>query len=150
MTVELEHELQALATGYALGVDQRHRARFLGVFHPDAVLEVYASPAGGVEPSGVMRGHAEIGSVIDKISVYPKTFHFIGQSSYEVTARSTTGEVYCVAHHLRRVEEGWRDLVMFIRYEDVYHPGSDGSWRIAHRSVRVEWTEDHEAQDWSA
>ena len=33
---------------------------------------------------------------------YDQTFHFVGNTRYEIDATHATGEVYCLAHHLTR------------------------------------------------
>ena len=93
-----------------------------------------------------MRGHAEIGRVIEVISRYDRTFHLLGQSRYDRADGGgdvLTGEVWCTAHHRWRDAEAQRehDHVMYIRYEDEYRRGSDDRWRIAARTVGVDWTE---------
>jgi hypothetical protein len=90
-----------------------------------------------------MHGHAEIGRVIERIAVYPKTFHMLGQSRYDVRAGTATGEVYCQAHHYAFTDEGDVNRVMYIRYLDDYLPAADGTWRISSRRVLVDWTETH-------
>jgi hypothetical protein len=54
-----------------------------------------------------LRGHVEIGRITELIAIYPKTFHFIGQSSFAPTDVGASGEVHCIAHHR------WRDEVEF-------------------------------------
>lgn len=136
-------ELRALAATYARAVDRRDVAAFVGVFAGDAVLEVW-NPASAPSPSGVCRGHGEIAAIVERITRFPRTFHFVGQSLYDVAPdddRAAVGEVYCLAHHL--TGDG-TDIVMFIRYDDHYgRDRADGRWRITHRRVLVDWTETH-------
>ena len=132
--------LRALAETYAKGVDKRDEAAFLAAFHPDAWLHVH-NPSESTELMSEMRGHAELAKVPQFITVYPKTYHFLGQSSYDVQGDEATGETYCIAHHLSPTRHGGDDYVMHIRYEDRYRTGDDGAWRIAERAVRIDWTE---------
>lgn len=133
-------ELRAVARTYASGVDRRDLALFLQAFHPDATLAVVR---GGDDPAAaprVMRGHDEIGRVIERIGIYSHTFHFLGQSHYVRTEPGASGEVSCIAHH-RWHDDVDLDHVMYIRYRDEYRRGQDGRWRIAARTVGVDWSE---------
>ena len=128
-------DLRALAAAYARAVDRRDADLLASVFAPDAVLEVY-DPSTADAPTGVRRGHVELRAITDLIARFDATFHFVGQSRYDVDGDGATGEVYCLAHHL----SGGTDLLMLIRYDDRYRRGHDG-WRIAHRRVLVDWKE---------
>jgi len=131
-------ELRSLSFRYATGVDRRDLDLFLSAFHPDATLTV-ERPGGPARP---MRGHAEIGRVMERIAVYGLTFHFLGQTAYAPTDAGASGSVACIGHHLWRDEDdGELDHVMYLRYTDEYRTGADGRWRIAARSVVVDWSE---------
>jgi hypothetical protein len=134
--------LRNLAERYAQGVDRRDRAVFLSAFHPDATLAVH-HPSEKEEGINVMQGHEQIGKVPEFIQVYPKTYHVLGQSTYEIDGDTATGETYCVAHHLTPDRHGGTNYVMYIRYADTYRRDG-GEWRIATRRVNVDWT-DHRA-----
>jgi hypothetical protein len=138
-----ERQLRALAAGYAAGVDRRDRQRFLSVFAPDGVLEMF--DAGVTEaPRNSLRGHDELARVTERIAVYDATFHFIGQAAYRADGDGAVGEVYCTARHLTRTRHGATDFTMLIRYVDRYARGAEG-WRIAHRKLFLDWTELHTA-----
>ena len=131
--------LRSLSFRYASGVDRRDLDLFLGSFHHDATLTVVRA-TGGTEPPRPMRGHAEIGRVIERIGIYRQTFHFLGQSAYALTAEGASGDVTCIGHHLWH-DGGELDHVMYIRYADGYRIGDDDRWRIAARTVVVDWSE---------
>jgi hypothetical protein len=133
--------LRELAVRYATGVDRRDRDYFLGAFHDDAMLLV--DRPGARPPQYRMHGHDEIGRVIERIATYPKTFHMLGQSRYDTQEGEATGEVYCQANHYEVTDQGPVNRVMYIRYQDEYRPGDDGTWRIESRQVLVDWTETH-------
>lgn len=141
MTVDPESTdsaLRSVAARYASGVDRRDRELFLSAFTEDALL---IAPGRNDTPLE-LRGHGEIGTVIELISRYPRTFHFVGQARYEFGAAETAGEVYCIAHHIS--PEGDRDLVMFVRYHDSYRrAGAAKTWLIERRVVQVDWIETH-------
>ena len=136
--IEDEQALRELAAGYASGVDRREPERFLAVFAPDGVLRVH-DPGLYDEPRSVLTGREELARVIERISVYDATFHFVGQASYAADGGGATGEVYCTAHHLTRTRHGANDFTMLIRYRDRYTK-VDGRWLIAERAVHVDWT----------
>jgi hypothetical protein len=135
--------LRNLAERYAQGVDRRDRDTFLSAFHPDATLAVH-HPSEKEDGINVMRGHEQIGRVPEFITVYPKTYHVLGQSTYEVVDDDATGETYCVAHHLTPDRHGGTNYVMYIRYADTYRRVA-GEWRIATRRVNVDWTDQRAA-----
>jgi hypothetical protein len=148
MTASADHTreiLCSLSARYAAGVDRRDLGLFLAAFHPDASLVTYPSAPGA---SGHrMQGHHEIGLVIERIGVYRRTFHHIGQGLYDIGGATATGEVYCVAHHISSNDGQWQERTMYIRYEDEYRSGGGGDWKIASRAVRVDWTEDRTVAD---
>ena len=132
-------ELETLSHRYATAVDHRDRAALLGVFTPDATMRVERP---GREP-GTMTGHQELERIIAIVAHWPRTFHVISQSLYVVEGKSAVGEVYCTANHFSDAEMGvGRNHVMYIRYLDKYLLGSDGRWRIVHRHLVVDATED--------
>lgn len=135
--------LRMLAEQYARAVDGRDTDLLLDVFASDARVRVY-NPAGAQPPLGEMRGHGEIARITKRIARYDKTFHLVGNTSYDFAGDDATGEVYCVAHHLSSDGEATTDYVMYIRYHDTYR--RDGAeWKIADRCVDVDWTESRPA-----
>jgi hypothetical protein len=138
---EVHEDLRSLAARYAAGVDRRHLDLFLSAFHPGATLAVHRPQAGPDDQPRLMRGHAEIGRVVELIARYPATFHLLGQGRYQVRGDRATGEVYCVASHYMPSAQGDSNHVMYIRYEDEYRRDQGGPWKIERRDVRTDWTE---------
>jgi hypothetical protein len=132
-------ELRALSERYAQAVDRRDREQFVGVFVPDATVEVRL-PGTGEDELMVQHGHDEIGPIIEFVATYPRTMHMLGQSTYEHDGDHATGEVYCLAHHLDPARNGPSNYVMYIRYDDRYRR-VDGQWRIEKRRVNIDWTD---------
>ena len=133
-------ELRSLAERYARGVDRRDDVDgFVALFLPDAVISIH-DPSESTEPREI-RGAERLARIPESITRYPKTFHLLGQSTYDIGDGEATGEVYCIAHHLTPDQHGGTDHVMFIRYEDTYRPDAAGAWKFAHRRLRVDWTE---------
>jgi hypothetical protein len=131
--------LRGLSERYVQGVDRRDADTFVSVFHPDGVITVH-DPGDSEEPTQI-RGVERLAKIPKMLKGYSRTFHLLGQSTYEIGNGAATGEVYCVAHHLTRDHHGGTDYVMFIRYEDSYRQDGDGAWKIGERILRVDWTE---------
>jgi len=135
-------ELEALSRRYAAAVDHRDSGAFLAVFTPDATLRVEGS---GQKPR-TLTGHEELAGVIPVVARFPRTYHLVAQGLYVVDGTSASGEVYCTANHFSEREAGsGHNHVWYIRYLDRYATDSDGRWRIAHRTVSVDATEDRSA-----
>jgi hypothetical protein len=144
---EVHEALHAVAARYAAGVDRRELDLFLSAFRPDAVLAVHPPQAGPDDKPRLMRGHPEIGRVVELIARYPATFHLLGQGRYEVRGDRATGEVYCVASHYVPSDQGDSNRVMYIRYEDEYRRDRGGPWQIQRRDVRPVWTETRKVRE---
>jgi SnoaL-like domain len=132
-------ELRSLAERYAQGVDRRDVDTFVALFHDDAAIVIH-DPSESTDPRE-LRGIERLAKVPDAIQRYPKTFHLLGQSTYDIGDGEATGEVYCIAHHLTPDVHGGTNYVMYIRYEDTYRPDAAGVWKFAQRRLRVDWTE---------
>jgi hypothetical protein len=132
----MNDELDQPSIRYARGADRRDVALFLSAFADGAVLRVF-DPATADTPVSTRDTPERLANIIDRLATYDATFHLLGQSAYD----GDTGEVYCVAHHLKRSDG--TDFVMYIRYRDRYTRGGAGAsdWRIAERDVLVDWTE---------
>ncbi len=135
-----EAVLRRLANGYALSLDDGEGKRFADVFLPDAKLTVLRH--GVSEPWSEVTGRAALMELPGRLqSTYGQTFHFLGQSDYEVGEDAARGVVYCIAHHVIDGQHGGVDHVMHIRYDDVYGRDQAGEWKIADRKVAIRWTE---------
>jgi hypothetical protein len=131
--------LRALADDYAAGCDHRDAELYVGVFHEDATLVVHATG----DPDTIAtehRGQHQLGTIPGMLARYDRTYHFVGNTRYEIRGNDATGEVYCVAHHLSTRDTGRRDLVMYIRYLDAYRR-VDSRWGIDERRVMIDWVE---------
>jgi hypothetical protein len=140
-----ELALRALGAQYAMSVDRRDPAGYVGVFLPDARLRIF-DPADAPAPTSEIVGVGELAKVIDRIGRYDVTFHLVGTARYDVQGDVATGEVYCVAHHVLRGDPDTDD-VMYIRYVDEYRrAGGTGDragreWKIAERVLYVDFRE---------
>jgi hypothetical protein len=131
--------LRGLSTRYAIGVDRRDGELYAGVFAPGGSLIIEPGPNAPVEPRTVT-GEDRLAAIATAMSRFPATFHFVGQSRYSLADDTATGEVYCIAHHLRTDGSSTADDVMFIRYLDEYERMA-GTWFITTRRVHVDWLE---------
>ncbi|MFI5507912.1 nuclear transport factor 2 family protein [Mycobacterium sp. NPDC051804] len=135
-------ELEALSRRYAAAIDHRDIPALLSVFALDATMRVEQP---GQEP-GNLTGYNEIQRIIKIVDRFPRTAHVLGQGLFQVDGDHADGEVYCTAHHFSSDAGQGGDLVMHIRYIDRYAMGQDRSWRILHRTVRVDATEDRQVR----
>jgi uncharacterized protein (TIGR02246 family) len=127
-------ELRELVERYALGADTRDREVFAAVFTDDGAL---VTAAGGtyVGPNAIV-------STLDYLDAhYPRSMHFVGNHQVQLDGDRAQGIVYCLAHHVYSRDGEDRDTLMVIRYQDDYRRTADG-WRIARRSLRIDWQED--------
>lgn len=133
--------LRDVVDRYADAIDRRDADALLGLFTEDGILRVQAD--GG--PQENEWTGSEVVRSLDVIAGFNRTFHHVGGCIFESTGEDrATGRVQCLAHHYERSGNGPVDLVMMIRYHDVYVWRS-GVWKIAERRVAIEWTELHPA-----
>jgi hypothetical protein len=131
--------VRELIDAYARCADRRDAPGQKSLFTDDTHFVVYMDGE-GTEPSQVLDGREALTPVFDALNNYEATMHFNGQSTVALDPDRTTGESYCIAHHLF-VEDGERKLmVAFLRYHDVFAK-VDGAWLFAERKLFVDWTE---------
>jgi hypothetical protein len=128
-------QIRDLALLYGRAVDRLDAALLSSVFTDDGVLE------GG----GTFRieGGAKIGPLVMQTlkAQFLRTYHAVHNHLLTVTGDRAEGEVYGIAHHILRKEDGLlHDHVMTMRYKDRYVK-SAGAWKITHRYYIVEWTQ---------
>ncbi|MCU1396679.1 MAG: nuclear transport factor 2 family protein [Ilumatobacteraceae bacterium] len=133
-----------IAYAYARCADRIEAEQLGALFVADGVLRIVRR---GVDAPPVQRnGRAEITTAIAKLDRYEKTFHMIGNHTYDIDGDTATGEVYCIAHHVHGEPGERRDHVMMIRYQDQYRREADG-WKIVVRELQVDWTEERLVTD---
>ena len=134
----IEADLRTLASRYAIGADTGDVDLFTSAFLPAARLVVHTATAAAPSERA---GHDELAQIPPLLADrYDQTFHFLGQSLYDVGDERSTGIVYCLAHHVTATDDGGVDLVMHMSYDDAY-VCDDGAWKIAERIARIRWTE---------
>ncbi|MDH6676952.1 ketosteroid isomerase-like protein [Rhodococcus sp. LBL1] len=143
MTRELADRLALsdLVAQYAIAVDRRDELALAALFTDDARV---------VQPAGLVRRGKEpvldgapsiVAGVLGAVAHLHSTRHVVSQQIADPAGDTARGEVYCEAHHVYAVEDGHRDYVVAIRYEDEYRRDA-GAWRIARRELFVDFTHD--------
>ena len=131
--------LKAVVDEYAAALDRRDTARFLATFHPEGRLIVHAAPT-DLEATSILDGHSGLRRATEGVHPYEGTFHFIGQSQFDLIATGeAVGQTYCLAHHLIPDHFGGENLVMHIRYAERLSVGVDGQWRFDERNLYIDW-----------
>lgn len=141
METDTLETLRSLSARYGHAADSLNAELFVSVFRDDAEFLICLVPAEGGRDAVARERPTDPQSVIPTLRQHDKTFHFLGQSTYEVAGNTATGAVHCIAHHLNQDAEGTVDLVLFVRYEDAYGLDGSGEWKITSRRVIIEWSE---------
>lgn len=132
--------IRQLVDDYARAVDVPDGDRAAALFVPDGVLRIFER--GKAEPVRERVGRADIAAAMNGLRHYDTTLHVVANHYSEIDGDTATGESYCLAHHVRDVDEhGPMDYVMAIRYLDAYRRTVEG-WRLERRELQVEFTED--------
>ncbi|MFI6430427.1 nuclear transport factor 2 family protein [Rhodococcus oryzae] len=134
-------DLADLVGRYAAAVDGRDTAALAGLFTTDAE---FVQPAALVRrgQSPTVAGPEQItATVLGAVGHLHSTHHAVGQQVLTVEGDAADGLVYCQAHHIYRVEDGFRDNSLAIRYRDSYRR-VDGRWLVARRELTVDFAED--------
>src|SRR5439155_25861068 len=77
-----QRALRSLAERYAYAVDRRDVDTFMPLFHSDAVIIIH-DPSESTEPRE-LRGIERLAKIPAVIARYAKTFHMLGQSTYDI------------------------------------------------------------------
>ena len=133
--------IRQLIEAYAHCADRRDADGQMSLFTADTHFVVYMN-AKDPKPSQELNSREALAPVFADLNKYAATMHFIGQSTIlSLTADRSTGEAYCLAHHLT-VDGGKRRLMIAaLRYYDTFVK-MDGSWLFAERLLYVDWVEE--------
>lgn len=136
--------LRDLVDRYATTVDRRQPEATAELFVPDGELCIFER--GKPDPVRERVGRPAIAAAMKGLERYDVTLHVVGNHTAVIDGDTATGETYCLAHHVRDVEQPDGpaqpyDFVMHIRYLDRYRRTDDG-WRIERRELQIELTED--------
>lgn len=149
MSIADRLDLAELIARYAAHVDSREFDEVVNLFTEDAEL-VVPDPPDHLGPRHRHAGRAAIGSVLDGVAAFPLTRHTLAGELFQQGEGpdDATGRVTGIAHHLAERAPGEAtDLVWHLRYKDLYRR-SAGVWRIAARSVTIDWIEVRPVRRW--
>lgn len=133
--------LADLVARYAIAADDRDEAELTELFTADAELVRPAALLRDGDQEVVSGGEVIARTIVDSVSRLHSTFHQVGQQVVDIDGDTATGVTYCVAHHIYRKGEEYRDNSMGVKYIDTFRRDSSG-WRIARRAPIVEYSED--------
>jgi hypothetical protein len=131
-------QIRALASAYALAVDQRDYATLHTLFLPDARLAIYAGDPAPDALRFEVRGVDAIVRTLRGIERYPVTSHQLGGQTLTLLGDRARAQTRCMASHLFLRDGARWCLVMAIRYQDELIR-IDGTWHFADRALAVDW-----------
>jgi len=133
-----QRELYDLALRYARAADRRDYPAFAEIFTEAGRISVHHRDVFGTEPIHAMEDRATIVRSMKGLEAYEKTQHLVANQLMEIDGDRASGETYCTAHHIYRVDEVPMNLTMFIRYQDrCVREG--GRWWFEERRLCVDW-----------
>ena len=135
-------EIREVLARYCRGIDRLDTELIASVYHDDAY-----------DDHGTFKGPGKefATHVVQGLSRFERTMHFLGNCLIEVDGDVAKSETYCVAYHrLRNDDRSATDFVAGVRYVDRFERRA-GTWLIARRVVVMEWTRyDPVTSEWDA
>jgi ketosteroid isomerase-like protein len=133
--------IRELVEAYAHCADRRDAKGQMSLFTEDTHFVVYMN-AKDPAPSTELHSREALAPVFADLNKYDATTHFVGQSTIlTLSADRSTGETYCLAHHVT-VDGGKRRLMIAsLRYLDTFVK-VDEAWLFAERLLYVDWLEE--------
>ncbi len=130
--LELRATIENSLRSYCRGIDRLDGPSIAAAFHPGAILVDYGSQLATIE--------AFVDRVVPSLRKrFVATQHRISNTSIERRADGALVETYVHATHVEQLDVG-RNLHTFVgRYIDRFEE-RNGEWKIAHRTLRVDWT----------
>ena len=128
-----------LVDAYAHCADRRDADGQKALFTEDTHFVVYMDGE-VIKPSQELDGRESLTPVFADLNRYEATTHFNGQSTIVLDGDRTTGESYCLAHHLFSEGDERKLMVASLRYHDAFVK-HDGAWLFTERKLYVDWTE---------
>jgi SnoaL-like domain len=133
--------IRELVEAYAHCADRRDAKGQMSLFTVDTHFVVYMN-AKDPTPSQELHSREALAPVFADLNKYAATMHFVGQSTIlTLTADRSTGEAYCLAHHLTVEGEKRQLMIAALRYYDTFVK-VDGAWLFAERLLYVDWIEE--------
>ncbi|MGD0966038.1 MAG: nuclear transport factor 2 family protein [Candidatus Acidiferrales bacterium] len=120
--------IRELVEDYAHCADRRDAKGQMALFTPDTHFVVYMDEA--------------LAPVFADLNQYATTMHFLGQTTILTLTRDrSTGETYCMPHHLTIIDGKRRLMIAALRYADQFVK-MEGVWLFAERRLYVHWIEE--------
>jgi hypothetical protein len=133
--------IRELVEAYAHCADRRDANRQMSLFTVDTHFVVYMD-AKDPKPSQELNSREALAPVFADLNKYAATLHFLGQTTIlTLTNDRSTGETYCMPHHLTVEGEKRRLMIAALRYYDKFAK-VDGAWLFAERQLYVDWIEE--------
>ena len=135
VSAQLRADIEAKLLAYTRGIDRLDGELIAAAFHPEAQLEGYGRPE-------AMPIEAFIEYAVPSLREgYRATQHQISNVTIEPRGEYVATETYVLATHLRTGTDGAPDQLLTFagRYIDRFED-RDGELRIAHRSLRNDWS----------
>jgi hypothetical protein len=137
--LEIRAAIDDALRSYCRGIDRLHAPAIEAAFHTDAMLEGYGS--GEPTPIGVFVPNV-LAALRAKFSV---TQHRLSNVTIEIDGSVALVESYVLAYHViagaADASHTERTLITFNgRYIDRFEE-RNGTWRIARRTLRVDWSD---------
>jgi hypothetical protein len=133
--------IRELVEAYAHCADRRDAKGQMALFNEDTHFVVYMD-AKNPTPSQELHSREALAPVFDDLNQYAATMHFLGQTTILTLTRDrSTGETYCMPHHLTIAGDKRSLMVAALRYSDAFVK-KDGVWLFAERLLYVDWLEE--------
>ena len=130
--LEIRAQIEDALRSYCRGIDRLHGPSVAAAFHPGAVLQDY-----GPQPLTIEQfvEHA-LGSLQRR---FVATQHRLSNVTVEPRGGFRLVEAYVHATHVEHVDGGRVLHTFHGRYIDRFE-AREGAWKIAHRTLRVDWS----------
>jgi hypothetical protein len=129
-----ERSIREVIAKYARGVDRRDQALVRSVYHDDCEEDHGDGFSGGPDEF--------VAWAMKHLQNFVGTQHFMGQSMIALAPDRLSADVetYCVGRHLFPVNgESQQIEEIGVRYVDGFENRPGVGWRVARRTVVVEW-----------
>lgn len=126
-----EREIRAVMTRYCRGIDRCDEDLVRSAYHRESSYDNHGIYQGD--------GYEFAAWVVPMLrAAYASTMHFLGNSHIELAESTAAVETYFIAYHV--VAQPQQVHVFGGRYADRFEC-RDGEWKIAHRTVLLDWDE---------
>lgn len=126
--------IRTLIHAYCNAADRHDHEKMRSLYHPDAIDD---------------HGHMSSGPAMDFIEKLPEIqapmeilHHNVTTINLAIEGDRAEGEVYVLALHRVRADDGPFDVLIGGRYFDRYEK-RDGQWKFAHRAIVADWANIH-------